>query len=320
MFSSSVRAAMKAAIGASHSSAWRTRSLFVRKRGSAIMSSRPIGAEQPLRHRLDRGRDADIAPVLGAEHVARAGRLGAAAGARPDLAGQSVDRRLGRDEREDRVEQRQIDDLARAALDLDPAQRHHDREGAVQPGDHVGQRGRRQYRLAVGKAGARGIARHALDQRAEAGPVAIGPALPPARDAHDHETRIAGVQHVRAEPHFFERAGTEILDQHLARRGEIEQQIAAARLAQAQRDALLVARIELPVDADPAALPGAQRIALYRVLDLDDLRPEIGELRGHRVAGDEPRQIDDPDAVERTVGGGIERFFVEAHRQRSSRR
>ena len=104
---------------------------------------------------------------------------------------------------------------------------------------------------------------------------------------------------VRAEPHFFERPGPEILDQHLARRGQIEQQIAPARLAQAQRDALLVARIEFPVDADPAALPGAQRIALYRVLDLDDLRPEIGELRGHRVAGDEPRQIDDPDTVER---------------------
>ena len=206
-----------------------------------------------------------------------------------------------------------------AALDLDPAQRDHHRERAVEPGDHVGQRGRRQYRLAVGEAGARGIARHALDQRAEAGPVAIRPALPPARDAHDHKPRIARVQHVRAEPHFFERAGPEILDQHLARRGEIEQQLAPLRLAQAQRDALLVARVEFPVDADPAALPGAQRIAFYRVLDLDDLRPEIGELRGHRVAGDEPRQIDDPDAVERTVGGGIERFFVQAHRRRSSR-
>jgi hypothetical protein len=42
MFSSSVRAAMNSTIGASHSSACLTRSLFVRKRGSAIMSSRPM--------------------------------------------------------------------------------------------------------------------------------------------------------------------------------------------------------------------------------------------------------------------------------------
>ena len=135
------------------------------------------------------------------------------------------------------------------------------REGAVEPGDHVGERGRRQDRLAVGEAGARGIARHALDQRAEAGPVAVGPVLAPARDAHDDEPRVARVQHVRAEPHLLQRAGAEILDQHLARCGEVEQQLAAARLAQAQRDALLVARVDLPVDADPAGLPGAQRVA-----------------------------------------------------------
>ena len=168
MFSSRVRAAMNSTIGASHSSACRTRSVLVRKRGSVMHVLAPDRAEQPLRHRLDRGGDADIAAVLGAEDVARRGRLRAAAGARPDLAGQPIDRRLGGDEREQRVEQRQIDDLPLAALDLDPAQRDHHREGAVEPGDHVGERGRRQYRLAVGKTGARGIARHALDQRAEA--------------------------------------------------------------------------------------------------------------------------------------------------------
>src|SRR6266851_8065967 len=123
----------------------------------------PDRAEQPLGHRLDRGGDADIAAVLGAEHVAWGSRLRAAAGARADLAGQIVDRRLGGDERKERVEQRKINDLPGAALDLDPAQRDHDGKGAIEPGDHVCQRGRRQYRLPIGKAGARGIARHALD-------------------------------------------------------------------------------------------------------------------------------------------------------------
>src|SRR5205823_2283268 len=89
--------------------------------------------------------------------------------------------------------------------------------------------------------------------------------------------------------------------------------IAATAIAQAQRDALLVAGVELPMDADALALPGAQRVALRRVFDLQDLGAEIGELRRDRVAGNQPRQVDDPDAVERTGDVGFERFFRQAH-------
>jgi len=78
--------------------------------------------------------------------------------------------------------------------------------------------------------------------------------------------------------HLFERAGAEIVDQHLAARDQIEQQVAAAPVAQPQRDALLVAGIELPMDANAVRLPGAQRIALHRIFDLHDLGAEIGEL------------------------------------------
>src|SRR5438067_1443640 len=46
MFSSSVRAAMKSTIGASHSAAFCTRSVLLRKRGSAITSSRPIARKR----------------------------------------------------------------------------------------------------------------------------------------------------------------------------------------------------------------------------------------------------------------------------------
>jgi hypothetical protein len=42
MFSAKVRAPMNATIGASQASAFLTRSLLVRNRGSVIMSSRPI--------------------------------------------------------------------------------------------------------------------------------------------------------------------------------------------------------------------------------------------------------------------------------------
>ena len=87
---------------------------------------------------------------------------------------------------------------------------------------------------------------------------------------------------------------------------EVEEQLAPARLAQAQRHALLVARIDLPMDADAVGLPGAQRIAALRVLDLDHLRPEIGKLQTDHVAGDETRHVDDPYPVERTGRSRLE--------------
>jgi hypothetical protein len=149
---------------------------------------------------------------------------------------------------------------------FDLAQRDHDRAGAVEPGDHVGERGRRQGRLAVGKASARGISGHAFYERAKAGAVAIGSVLAPAGNPQDDQTRVMVVQHLRREAHRLEGPWTEILDQHLGSDQEVEKQLASACLAQAHRQALLIARIDLPMHADPVRLPGAQRVAALRVL------------------------------------------------------
>jgi len=56
--------------------------------------------KEPFGHRLDRGGNADVAPVLGAEDVARRCRLRPAAGAFAHLPGQPVGRRLGGNKRE----------------------------------------------------------------------------------------------------------------------------------------------------------------------------------------------------------------------------
>ena len=120
-----------------------------------------------------------------------------------------------------------------------------------------------KHRLAVGKAGARGIARHALDQRAEAGPVAIGAVLAPARDAHDDQAAgCARCSSAGPSPIFSSVPGRKFSISTSALGDQVEQQLAAARLAQGQRHALLVAGVELPVDADAVGLPGAQRVAL----------------------------------------------------------
>src|SRR5215471_11665395 len=166
---------------------------------------------------------------------------------------------------------------------------------------------------AVGKAGARGVARHALDQGAEAGPVTVRAVLPPTRHTQDDQPRIAPVQKFRAETHRFERAGAEILDQHLCGVDEVEKQFAPAWFPQAERHALLVTAVDLPMDADAVGLPGAQRVAALGILDLDHLGAEIGELQADHIARDETRNVDDPHPVERTTRSRLERFFRHTH-------
>src|SRR5690349_8182223 len=65
--------------------------------------------------------------------------------------------------------------------------------------------------------------------------------------------------------------------------------------------------------------PVAQRVAALRVLDLDDLGAVIGELQAQHVAGDEARQVDRADALERPVGIGCEGFADPVHGGRAYR-
>ena len=102
-----------------------------------------------------------------------------------------------------------------AAANLAMAQRDEHSHRAIEPGDHVGERGRRQCRLAIGEAGARGITGHAFDQGAKAGPVAVGPVLAPPGNPQNDQAGVACVQDFRGEAHRFEGPGAEILDQHL---------------------------------------------------------------------------------------------------------
>jgi hypothetical protein len=53
------------------------------------------------------------------------------------------------------------------------------------------------------------------------------------------------------------------------------------------------------MDADALGLPGAQRVALLRVLDLNHLGAEIAELEADHIARYEPRHLDYPHPVER---------------------
>src|SRR5262249_638733 len=73
--------------------------------------------------------------------------------------------------------------------------------------------------------------------------------------------------------------------------GEPEEDVARLRRAQLQRDALLVARIELPARGNVPGLPRAQRVS-RRGLDLDHFGAEIREHAREHVARDEPRELE----------------------------
>ena len=78
-------------------------------------------------------------------------------------------------------------------------------------------------------------AAHRLGDRGEAGAGRVGPGLPVAGHARDHEPRIGLEQLVRPELPALERARAEVLDQRVRVLGELEQQLLPAFGAQVER-------------------------------------------------------------------------------------
>src|SRR5262249_30565285 len=97
---------------------------------------------------------------------------------------------------------------------------------------------------------------------------------------------------------LFQRAGHEILDEDVGVADQALQQILTAGMREVQRHRSLAARVDLPPQLPAVAQPRAERIAAARVLDLDDIGAVIGEDGGQHAAGNEPRAVDDSQALE----------------------
>ena len=102
------------------------------------------------------------------------------------------------------------------------------------------------------------------------------------------------------EPEPCGRSGGEVLDEHV---GPLQQRVEHARdprILEIERNALLA-----PVEPDEIARLAVHRsvvrageVARARPLDLDDPRPEVGELPGGERRRDRLLKGDDGDAVE----------------------
>src|SRR4029453_13642453 len=169
MASASVRCLMKPPTMASTSSRRFTRSVLVLKPGSWFRSSRPMARKS---RSVMAWAEAEIAtppppPVARGVPVAGGGAFGGAAHALAHLARELVDGGLGAEDREDRFEQAQVDDLAAAAVNLDAPHRDHRGHGPGEPRDHVGHGEGREHGLAIVEPVAWGEGRQGLDEGAQ---------------------------------------------------------------------------------------------------------------------------------------------------------
>ncbi len=218
--------------------------------------------------------------------------------------------RAGAQDRQQRLDQRDVDHLAVAAVTRTVVEReqHGDRPG--QAGHAVGQPERRQRRRAVGLAGLVREAGHRLGERPECPPGGVRPELAEAGHAQDHQRRVDLVQAVRAEAPLLQHARAEVLDQDVSVGRQLLEQFAAGRVRQVQGHRSFVAPDHLPPQAMPvlAVTVGAGRVPA-RVLDLEDISAVVPqEHRGDR-RGVHRADVEYADAVQRP-GRGPGAFVV----------
>ena len=137
---------------------------------------------------------------------------------------------------------------------------------------------------------------HHLRQLVERRPVLVRPGQE-TLDRHDDEARIGRLQRIEAEPEPVHRAGCVIVEAHIGRAHELEEDRLALRRLEVDRDAALVA-VEVVV-ARPRARHAPRLVAAVRVLDLDHVGAEIGEDERRRRPGDDVPQLENAQARER---------------------
>src|SRR5829696_6627292 len=225
-------------------------------------------------------RDGEPSAILRPVRVARGVVDGAVAAPFLDDPELIVDCGLRTEDGEDRLDDRQVHDLP-AARRVAGAQRDEGRAGCCKSRDAVREPEGRERRRPVRLPSNVGEAAHGLGQSPEPGTVPVRAALSEACDAGEDQ---AGVY--LAEPLVAEVPALEDL--------------LSLGLAQVQGDRPLVAAEHLPPQADSIfGVPVRPRRVAPRVLDLQDLGPEVPKHRRGERPGEERGRVYDLYAFER---------------------
>src|SRR2546425_4853503 len=262
------------------------------------------GAE-PLPEGVGEASDDEVA-VARREGLVRH-QVGVAA---PELAvllavGEHVRRHVG-EERDDGVEHRHLDPLARAgAVALD--QRRADAERRVDARGDVRDRRRGLDGRATLLAGVAHETARRLQDQVHAWLLREWAARPEGSDRAVDEARVRGVERLGAEAVALHHAGAEILDQYVRLRDQPAHQRGARLLADVDGEPTLVAVQPLEVEAadlgrEAAGAVGvADAVAAAGLLHLDDVGAQVAEQRRAPRARRLVREVDDTDASQRRV-------------------
>ena len=219
--------------------------------------------KQPVGGRLGAGRDRDEPVIGGPVHVPGRAERGAAPVALVDRAGLVVGGDLRTEEREQRLEQAQVDALP-AAGEVAMAQRDQASRSfpnsaampsAIGNGGTIGGRSRSPSSQATPLIASASVP--------NPGRSCVRPGLAETRRADHDQAGVVFGQALVAEVPALHRAGAEVLDQHVGVGDQLQQDLLAVGLGEVERARAFVARRRLPPDRDAVLLPAeaAQRIA-----------------------------------------------------------
>ena len=225
------------------------------------------------------------------------------------------------EDRQARLGDRDVDDLP-AAGDRAPEERREHALDGDHPGEGVAEGDRGARRRLVGVAVDAAQAAHRLGDRGVPGQRRVGPGLPVAGDAAEDEARVGRGEAVVAQVPALEGAGAEVLDDDVGVRDQLQQHLLAARAAQVEGDAALVAPEDGPHEAVAvvvALAPLADRVRAAGGLDLDDVGAVVTEdPRGER-ARDDRAHLQHAQAREGAGDGGVRVGGRRGHGRHSGR-
>ena len=222
---------------------------------------------------------------------------------------------------EEGLDHRDVEELAFTG-DRASVERGRDRTEGHDPRADVTDRQRRSQRCTVGLTRDRRHAGVALGDQVETGKLCLGAGAAERGDRRIHQRRVGGTELVGSQAPTVEYAVPEVLDEDVARPGQLGHQLASGLGRKIDGDAALATILLHEVRAvavDDHRQPSG-RVTARRRLDLDHIGAEPGEQQGAGRAGEILGEVEHADAVEHlaTLPATVSRSLIT--RSRSPRR
>ena len=204
------------------------------------------------------------------------------------------------------VQQGDVDVLALAGL-LPVPQGSQRADGGVQAGEVVADPRRRLHGAAIRIAVERHPTGERLRSRVVAGTLTQRPVLTPSGDRHEHDVSLHRPAVLVADAPGIERAGAEVLHDHVGGGDEVEEEPPSRCDVHVDRHGALVAvgRLVDVTEARARQIGWEQAGDLARRgLHLDDVSAEVGQHAARHRTRPARREVDHPDAGQRPDAGG----------------